>query len=187
MNLGFRSVKLDQVLLRQSARFDDLDAQNQRIISALSDSYRGNLSTSSSGNLREQMEALTQLVARLGTITNGQDETIQAFKVTTEEEVSHRRHVQGMLLKGLRYPTMTDRYEQVSAAYQQTFSWIFSPSTNEQVPWSNFVDWLEHGSGVYWINDKAGSGKSTLMKYIYNNSFAQKALTSWAGSTPMCS
>ena len=32
-------------------------------------------------------------------------------------------------------------------------------------PWSNFVDWLEHGQGVC----KAGSGKSTLMSYSWAN------------------
>lgn len=32
--------------------------------------------------------------------------------------------------------------------------------------WNDFVAWLEEGDGLYWIAGKAGSGKSTLMKYI---------------------
>lgn len=49
--------------------------------------------------------------------------------------------------------------------------------------WSNFVDWLEHGKDVYWLNGQPGSGKSTLMKYI-SSAFqtdirTQKALTNW--------
>lgn len=31
------------------------------------------------------------------------------------------------------------------------------------------VNWLDTPGGVYWISGKPGSGKSTLMKYLYNN------------------
>ena len=32
--------------------------------------------------------------------------------------------------------------------------------------WSSFVDWLEHDDEIYWLNEKPGSGKFTLMKYM---------------------
>lgn len=31
----------------------------------------------------------------------------------------------------------------------------------------SIAEWLESGSGVYWISGKAGSGKSTLMKHLF--------------------
>lgn len=58
---------------------------------------------------------------------------------------------------------MADRYEDIAAAYRQTFRWIY------EKPELKFVDWLEAGTGVYWITGKAGSGKSTLMKYLYED------------------
>lgn len=32
--------------------------------------------------------------------------------------------------------------------------------------WDDFSVWLKSGQGLYWINGKAGSGKSTLMNYM---------------------
>jgi hypothetical protein len=32
-----------------------------------------------------------------------------------------------------------------------------------------FASWLVYGTGTYWISGKPGSGKSTLMKYIFKN------------------
>lgn len=31
------------------------------------------------------------------------------------------------------------------------------------------MDWIESGSGIFWIAGKPGAGKSTLMKYIFDN------------------
>ena len=35
--------------------------------------------------------------------------------------------------------------------------------------------------GIYWIAGKAGCGKSTLMKFLYEHKDTQKALRHWAG------
>jgi len=53
------------------------------------------------------------------------------------------------------------RLEEVSDNYGTTFEWIWTDTD------LNFRAWLKHGSGGYWISGKPGSGKSTLMKYIY--------------------
>ena len=49
-------------------------------------------------------------------------------------------------------------------------------------PWHNFINWLEEGSATYWISGKAGSGKSTLMKFICQDPRTEAALRSWSGS-----
>lgn len=54
----------------------------------------------------------------------------------------------------------------VAKAHESTFRWIFEDSSDEQRRWSNFKKWLTSESQLYWITGKAGSGKSTLMKYI---------------------
>ena len=40
--------------------------------------------------------------------------------------------------------------------------------------------WLEHGQGIYWINGKAGSGKSTLMSYIVQQPQTMEYLKAWS-------
>ncbi|KAL3419726.1 hypothetical protein PVAG01_08224 [Phlyctema vagabunda] len=44
----------------------------------------------------------------------------------------------------------------------------------------NLTHLIEHGTGFYWINGKAGSGKSTLMKYIQCQNATVEALKTWA-------
>ena len=51
-------------------------------------------------------------------------------------------------------------HKSVVRSHKSTFDWIFDR------PDIGFVDWLRHGNGIFWINGKAGSGKSTLMKFI---------------------
>jgi NACHT domain len=51
------------------------------------------------------------------------------------------------------------RAKQLDRSADDTFKWVWS---NE-----SFKRWLQTNSGPFWIQGKAGSGKSTLMKYIF--------------------
>lgn len=69
----------------------------------------------------------------------------------------------------LGFSEIRSREERVADAYTRTFEWIFQGSDDCPGQWSNFVDWLQSGDRLYWITGKAGSGKSTLMKYILHD------------------
>jgi ABC-type transport system involved in cytochrome c biogenesis ATPase subunit len=56
-----------------------------------------------------------------------------------------------------------------------TFSWILSPRTP-------FLQWITEIPGVFFIYGKAGSGKSTLMRYIAESPETGELLKVWAGS-----
>ena len=62
---------------------------------------------------------------------------------------------------GIDLPETDRRLNEIDNAYQATFDWVFE--SNDLA----FADWLRHGRGIYWISGKPGSGKSTLMKYIW--------------------
>lgn len=119
----------------------------------------------------------------------------EAVDVTMEEEQSVRFLVHTKILKSLNYPTMKTRYEDVAEAYPKTFRWLFDDSTTpvltslqskSERSWSSFTDWLQSGSGVYWINGKAASGKSTLMRYIYDNRKTREYIQRWTREAPLC-
>ena len=87
------------------------------------------------------------------------------------------------ILKSLRYDTMPARYSAVSHAHARTFSWIFHPMNlprSDPRSQIKFLNWLHHGDGIFWISGKPGSGKSTLMKYLYGNEQTDSALVQWA-------
>ncbi|KAI0115538.1 hypothetical protein GGR51DRAFT_555973 [Nemania sp. FL0031] len=44
-------------------------------------------------------------------------------------------------------------------------------------------NWLKNGRGIFYISGKAGSGKSTLMKYLAGAPQTLKHLTNWANSS----
>lgn len=89
-------------------------------------------------------------------------------------------HLQRMVLDCLYFRHITDRVDDIPSAHLQTFDWILDASPSWDKPWSSLAKWLSTSSGCYWINGKAGSGKSTLMKFIQDNSRTQDALRSWA-------
>jgi ABC-type lipoprotein export system ATPase subunit len=67
-------------------------------------------------------------------------------------------------LESLRFPSMGDRESAVVKAHQKTFEWIFEDSS------SDFVELLKAGTDTFWIQGKAGSGKSTLIRFITTHS-----------------
>lgn len=95
--------------------------------------------------------------------------------------------VRKWILDTLGFAAMQNRQEEVSEAYHTTFEWMFEEPEKETkpLPWTNFVEWLRHGNGIYWVNGKAGSGKSTLMKYIYNDTRTSQILSQWSGAMPV--
>ncbi|KAL1623368.1 hypothetical protein SLS56_008309 [Neofusicoccum ribis] len=78
------------------------------------------------------------------------------------------------ILKSLRYSEFKKRYFDVKPAHARTFQWIFEDSD------IGFTDWLNSHSGLFWVCGKAGSGKSTLMKYILGHDTTTDLLQSWA-------
>ncbi|KAF2111531.1 hypothetical protein BDV96DRAFT_526639 [Lophiotrema nucula] len=81
----------------------------------------------------------------------------------------------------LQFRMIHVRIESVAEVHTNTFRWIFE-ETRSAGPGENFVEWLRKGNGIYWVNGKAGSGKSTLMKSVVLNKDTKSHLQSWAGN-----
>ena len=82
-----------------------------------------------------------------------------------------------MLLRSLHFNAMKNRETQIVPAHAETLRWLLDPSSC-----SNLAEWLRNQNGIYWINGKAGSGKSTLMKYLVAHPQTTKLLKTWAGT-----
>lgn len=93
--------------------------------------------------------------------------------------------IENGVLSSLSFDSIHDRKDSVDAPFQNTFKWIFDEPGSIERPWSNFMSWLRHDSGIYWVNGKAASGKSTLMRYLQDNKQIREGLNEWAGSMPL--
>jgi len=91
----------------------------------------------------------------------------------------------GLILKALYFGSVGQRYEDVHHPHNGTFEWIFRNSTSvfrrEPGLSQSFPEWLESGAGIFHISGKPGSGKSTLMKYLYRHAETTSRLRHWAG------
>jgi len=56
----------------------------------------------------------------------------------------------------------------------------FSGRHPDPSKWYNFPEWLRGDSSTYWINGKAGSGKSTLMAHILHEKGLRDNLEIWS-------
>ena len=100
-------------------------------------------------------------------------------------ETTQARNLTAQIMDALHFRNITERFAAVAEAHQRTFRWIYRDPAPEGKPWDNFSEWLQSGQGCYWINGKAGSGKSTLMKYIQENSITRTLLKVWTGDSEL--
>ena len=84
------------------------------------------------------------------------------------------------LIDSFRFDDMFSREASIHPAAEGTCGWIFDESSN--LPFASFTEWMQSEESVYWITGKAGSGKTTLMNYIwgYRVTDRQQLLTKWA-------
>jgi ankyrin repeat protein/nucleoside phosphorylase len=66
------------------------------------------------------------------------------------------------LMEALKFEQMDDRRTTIKTAHAKTCRWLLSAP--EYTSWLNLKDFSQH-NGFFWLKGKAGSGKSTLMKF----------------------
>ena len=157
--------RIDLAALQQDSGFRNLDSKVQVLIVSLE-------------NQQSSFRQLSDLV---------REEHKSAKEHVTEEFDQHRKHREkneycSKYLDSLAFPGMRTRQEIIIEPFSETFQWIFDESGKAVRPWGNFVEWLRNGQNFYWIQGKAGSGKSTLMSYICEDQRTEASLKSWAGT-----
>ncbi|KAF7861959.1 hypothetical protein EAF04_007840 [Stromatinia cepivora] len=198
--------QLSLISLSQTSRFDNLDFNTQTIVTALLKHH-----DEVNKSVQDQTTAITQLLGRMELLANKhtfspivvpqldmiEDSQNQGLMTTgkqiSQEQMLHnlrwqekaiRLQVAQCLIQSLKFPTLKEREETIADVYRGTFEWLFD-DTHGSTPWSSFAHWLRHCSGIYWINGKAASGKSTLMRFISSHNTANELLQQWSAPLPL--
>lgn len=79
---------------------------------------------------------------------------------------------------------MDDRYEEVEENFAETFDWAYSDPKPDR-SWDSLSKWLRGDESLYWVCGKAGSGKSTLMRYLLDNERTMEELQLWSGDVQL--
>ena len=106
------------------------------------------------------------------------DLTSQLSALAIEGETYSR---QLKVIESLHFEMIYERPKRIIEAYPTTFEWLFAERCPVGFPGVSMLEWLEARNGIYWVSGKAGSGKSTLMKFLVNDARTRKALNMWAG------
>ncbi|KZF19446.1 hypothetical protein L228DRAFT_251040 [Xylona heveae TC161] len=125
--------------------------------------------------LKSDLETLLHVTA------DGQYESNVALEVLSDKlhaflEAENEVKKEQIILQSLCFDSLKERYSTIKKAHSRTLNWLFE---NEEL---GFLEWLRSGSGIFWFSGKAGSGKSTLMKYIDGHPSTSENLHYWSGS-----
>ncbi|KAL1874526.1 hypothetical protein Daus18300_003545 [Diaporthe australafricana] len=130
---------------------------------------------SSNSNSGPGSTSLSDLTTRLPSsgLSSAAQDYVAPYVLEVEELISRKRE---LILRKLYYEQLRDREFAITEAHTKTFQWVFGANTTFR-----FREWLREKNGIYWITGKAGSGKSTLMKFITEQYATHTALREWAG------
>lgn len=194
--------------LALSERFDRLDAANKEIakdlvirnasgdlglqaqisaLSALLDQAQAVITSQEQASKR----AIADVFQQLGLVSVSQAEDTRVLAQIQKTDRQINQMISNEILESLHFTSITERLEAVDESHRTTFDWIFrrvedTTQYSEGRRWGDFSNWLQSGAGLYWINGKAGSGKSTLMKYIVSHHQTSALLRRWAGNSKLC-
>ncbi|KAF1966492.1 hypothetical protein BU23DRAFT_486369, partial [Bimuria novae-zelandiae CBS 107.79] len=73
----------------------------------------------------------------------------------------------------------------IKPAHEATLEWVFEDAHKTHTPWDSFKHWLHNKAGLYWITGKAGSGKSTLVKFLDKDHRLRASLARLASNAPL--
>ena len=158
-------------------------AATRRQIGWVGQSHRDYVAKEHTETRHQILSAISNLALK-GLETDYPDGLKISYHVAQEEA---KKFARKMVADSLAFPAMDHRYDAVQEAVRGTFQWILSPNDQDFASWTNFTCWLQDSgrSGVdriYWINGKAGSGKSTLMKFLVTHRDTYLYLKKWSGS-----
>lgn len=95
------------------------------------------------------------------------------------------------ILDSLHFRGITERSSTIPEAYANTFEWVWRDQAEnlDMGKWESLSQWLQASktttSDCYWLSGKAGSGKSSLMKYLQNDQRTIDHLMDWAGTVEL--
>ncbi|TGO33742.1 hypothetical protein BHYA_0229g00070 [Botrytis hyacinthi] len=169
VDLRYRMI---QVKLEQDNNFKSLDKALQAMMQELLDNHQSSLT-----NIEQNFDHLR--------LSQEKEHSHTRSVLVDQQGSRHRRQAELSILESLKFSSMNLRHETIAEAHQQTFEWIFCDPEIEHKPWSNFSEWLKTENGIYWIQGKPGCGKSTLMRFIVDDSRSRGYAETWAHNTPL--
>ncbi|TVY72682.1 hypothetical protein Focb16_v011538 [Fusarium oxysporum f. sp. cubense] len=92
--------------------------------------------------------------------------------------------IQSRVVRSLWFRSYDDRRVNIKNPHFKTLQWALDPPS-DYLQWDDLKTWLQSASGLYWVSGKAGSGKSTLMKYLHQHDQTHTLIRTWANGSEL--
>ncbi|KKY39775.1 putative small s protein [Diaporthe ampelina] len=94
---------------------------------------------------REAMSlAIHHHLEQMSAVKNLSDERWQVKEAINSSIVTRK------ILNALWFSTMSDRFDDIKPAHQETFEWVFTKPVERELANCTFMDWMEGDNGIYW-------------------------------------
>jgi hypothetical protein len=116
------------------------------------------------------------------------------INMTTRFEYAQMTALHREILESLEFSDMLAREQHIKPPEAGTFEWAFTGESPYEAQQRSeeflkedrelrgrLLRWLKNDELIFWVNGKAGSGKSSLMSFVSNDKRAMEALRSWSG------
>jgi hypothetical protein len=159
--------------------------------------------------LVRSLDKLQLLVVQVSENTRGafaselektRDKVLSEAQKTRGEIAAESEDTRNHVLESLAFSEMNARYNAILTSHKSTFEWIYDGGTKyhdsddfvvgaskeafELKKHSKvFYDWLKSENSLFWMNEKPGSGKSTLMKFLVEHPRTKASLHAYDPST----
>jgi len=90
----------------------------------------------------------------------------RVLRIVQDTDPTTARVIEEAVLDTIEFAEISRRHDSVESAHQKTFEWVFEEPREHQATFSSFSKWLLSSEALYWVTGKAGSGKSTLIKFL---------------------
>ncbi|KAK5120710.1 hypothetical protein LTR85_006068 [Meristemomyces frigidus] len=139
----------------------------------------GQLATATLQHLRARQQSFAEpALNALNAATETLGDDLQKMLVFAKAHERLRLRTDS-IIESLHFPEIQSRWRAIEEPYPSTYYWALSESS------LRFRPWLETGDGIFWVTGKAGSGKSTLMKFICEQQLTLKLLAKWCDPQPL--
>ena len=174
--------------LRQSDIFDALNSSTKTTLTLLlqhQESIRQSQAYASELIRTEHDRTRTEIISAIDRSHHHGGAQHLAIDCSANYEQDVRASAAQRICDSLSFRSMEDRHEEIAERHKETFEWMYHDARAGKELYGDFAKWLCQGSGTFWIAGKAGSGKSTLMKFLYDDSRTRESLKVWAGKLPV--
>ncbi|KAK7993321.1 CRAL-TRIO domain-containing protein [Apiospora arundinis] len=170
LSISKRLDQTDSKAKTQFVRAERLASKRHRQVVMQAQSHHEDLNAKA--NSQKFLESLffPEILDRQNHIRDAESGTLEWIFETEDRDISEESDDSDVQDEDSGTEGTTSSASESSSGYMG-----YSHSATDR-PWDDLAAWLRNDTGVYWVNGKAGSGKSTLMAHIVGDPRTKEAL-----------